>query len=330
MGVTPDLRNRLQIALVSARAASELETLLGFANPAGTTYFVNADPGTPLGGSDQFDGLSPSTAFRTMGKALSVAETLDTIAFWGDVREELVGSNLVFDLTIIGLGSLHHPDQPAATYKAGSSCWRPPASPTATTPLIKVRGRGWKFINILFDCPVDSAGIYLERNALSGTSEYDAGHASIIGCDFRNGLYGIQDVGGCFNVTIRDCTFETLDATSSAAAIICTSTSVANPRRYRILDNYFQPDSSTEGNERHVIGAFVGSLLKGNTFGTVKGTGLYVDLTGGSGNVVTQNTCMGPWGTADYKGGTGDSWVGNFTAVDASTSAVGYSIAVPD
>src|SRR3990172_530642 len=84
-------------------------------NPAGTTYYVNADPGSP--GSDTNDGQSSDTPFLTMAKALSVAGPLDTIFLWGDVREELTGDHLVFDLTIVGLGSLHHPDSPATGYK---------------------------------------------------------------------------------------------------------------------------------------------------------------------------------------------------------------------
>src|SRR5213076_1864180 len=127
--------------------------------------------------------------------------------------------------------------------------------------------------NILFDAPTAYAAVKLSRNALSGTSEFDASHASIIGCDFRNGLYGIEDSGGCFNVTVRDGVFETLNATTSAAAIINTSTAVAAPRRWRILDNLFQPESTTQGNERHIISPLAGSLIKGNTFGTVHGTG---------------------------------------------------------
>ena len=322
------------------RTRMRQEPLLAFGIPVyggaliptvGQDWFVdpNADVFVPK--KAWGTGKSDDRPFATLAEALAACNTGDRIFIHGNIREEgLIGSNLKFDVHVIGVGGQHHPDQPTSAYHPGSACIRPPASPTAATPLINVRGRGWQFHNILFDAPVDAAAIVLRRNALSTTSEYDAGHAIFRNCDFRNGLYGIQDDGGCYNVTVRECVFETLDATASAAGIICTSTSVAVPRRWRILDNYFQPTSSTEGNERHIIGAFNGSLIKGNVFGTVKGTGLYVDLTGGAGNVVTQNTCMGTWATADYKGGTGDSWVGNFTAVDASTSAVGYSIAVPD
>ena len=50
---------------------------------------------------------------------------------------------------------------------------------------------------------MDAAAIYLERNALSGTSEYDASHASIIGCRFDAGLVGIENAGGCGFVTVH-------------------------------------------------------------------------------------------------------------------------------
>lgn len=274
------------------------------------------------------DGSSWNQAFKTMTEALNAVQTNGKIYFRGKVTEECTGSNLKFDVSIIGVGSLHHGDQPTSAYHYGASVWQPPASPTATTPLIKVRGRGWKFENILFDCPVDSAAIYLERNALSGVSEYDASHASIVGCDFRNGKYAIQDVGGCWNVKIEDCVFETIDATSGCA-IINTSTSVAAPRRWRIVDNFFQPDSTTEGNLQHIDSPLAGSLIRGNVFGKVKSTGIYVDLTGGQDNCVFENQLSGDYTTADYVAGTNDVWFGNWCAVTATTAPDGHSLVVP-
>jgi hypothetical protein len=282
-----------------------------------------------VNGRTGYDGSSWSYPLATMAAALEAVQTGGVIYFRGDVREELVGSNLKFDVTIIGAGSKHHADLPAAGYHPGASVWRPPASPTAATPLLKVRGRGWKFINILFDCPVDSAAVYLERNALEGTAEYDAGHASFYGCDFRNGLYGIQDVGGCFNVRVEDCDFETLDATTSAAGIRNTSTAVAAPRRWVIVNNRFQMDSSTEGNERHIVSPLNGSTIKGNVFGTVKGTGKYIDLTGGASNAVVDNALGGVYDTGDYVGATGDLWYGNRVAVVAVTAPDGVTLAAP-
>ena len=311
-----------QTMKIMSGASLEIEGAVLGLKPA-TSYFVDT-----VNGLDTNDGKSWALAFQTMSAALSAVATGGFIYFRGDVREELVGSNLKFDVTIIGVGSKHHADVPAAGYHPGASAWRPPASPTAATPLIKVRGRGWKFINIMFDCPVDAAAIYLERNALEGTSEYDAGHATIIGCDFRNGKYGIQDVGGCFNVRIEDCDFETLDE-ASGVAIVNTSTAVAVPRRWVIQGNRFQMDSSTEGNLTHIDSPLNGSTIKDNVFGTVKSTGKYIDLTGGTGNVVAKNILGGVYDTDDYVGGTGDLWLQNAVAVKAVTAPDGLTLAAP-
>jgi hypothetical protein len=265
-----------------------------------------------------------------MAKAISMAQTGDTIYFRGKVTEEIVGSNLKFDITIVGCLSQHHADQPGSGATAvdyGAAVWQSPGSPTG--PLMTVRGRGWKFFNILFDVPTAYAAVKLQRNALSGLNEYDASHAGFYGCDFRNGLTGIEDAGGCYNVDVIGNTFETLDASASAAAILNSSTSVAAPRRWKIRGNFFQSDSTTEGNERHIVSPLVGSLVRDNVFGTVKGTGKYVDLTGGSGNVVAENILGGAYDTDDYVSGTADLWLQNAVAVKAVTAPDGLSLAVP-
>jgi hypothetical protein len=301
----------------------ENELLALKSNPAGVARYVNADPGGT--GDDTADGLSPSTAYLTMAKALSVVGTLDTVYFWGDVREEIVGNHLAFDVTIVGLGSLHHPDSPATGYKVGSSMWRPPSSPTAATPLLKLRGRGWNFINVAFDAPVDAAAVKMERNALSGTSEYDPSHASFLGCRFVDGKYGIEDNGGCYNVTVDECEFKAM----TTGAIVNTSTSVANPLNWKITNNRFPSNVSSFGNATHIDSPLNCAIVKGNIFGTVTSTALYVDLTGGNGNVVTENVLAGLYDTTDYVSGTGDVWYQNWTVVKAVTSPDGTSILPP-
>lgn len=320
---------RLITGLANQPAAAELEAAL-FGPQYGISYFVNADGGytgsdAAGAGSNQNDGRSPRTPFLTMAKALSVAKTGDTIYFWGDVREELTGSNLVFDLTIIGLGRLHHPDSPGTGYRTGGSMWRPPASPTTATPLLKVRGRGWRFINVVFDCPVDAAALYLERNALSDVSEYDPSHLSVIGCRFVDGKYAIEDAGGCYNVTIRDSEFKGC----TTAAIANTSTSVANPLNWKIRNCLFPSETSGFGNAVHIDSPLNSSYITESIFGTVVSTGKYIDLTGGNNNIVTKNVLNGLYDTTDYVPGTGDTWYGNRTVVKATYSPDGDSIQVP-
>jgi hypothetical protein len=263
-------------------------------------------------GSDSDSGESWKSAFATMSKALTVAETGETIYFVGDVREELTGSNLKFDISIIGAGRTHHADQPGSgstLYHPGASVWRAPASPTATTPLIKVRGRGWRFVNILFDVPIDAAAIYLERNASSGTDEYDAGHAIIEDCRFTDGKVAIENAGGAGFVTVRGNRFQRLTE-SGGAGIKCTSTSVAVPLNWVIEDNHFHNNAS------HILSSMSYSTIRRNVFGRFTAT-LSVDIDDqpsanqGEYNVITQNYLSGTYGATAYPPGTNNEWAGN-------------------
>lgn len=283
------------------------------------------------GGNDGASGADWDHAILTMTEALARAKTGDRIFVAGKITEECTGSNLVFDLTIQGVGSLHHADQPGSgtsLYDYGASIWQPPSSPTATTPLLKIRGRGWKIYDMMFDCPVDSAALYLERNASSGTDEYDPSHLTVRGSRFVDGKYAIQDVGGCYNVTIDDCEAKNI----STCAIANTSTAVANPLNWKIKGFRCPADVGTLGNASHIDSPLNGSYIWDSFFGTVDSTALYVDLTGGNSNIVTRNYMMGSYDTSDYVAGTGDGWSGNITADISGNSAVdasGLTIAVP-
>ena len=281
----------------------------------GNNLFVDTERG-----SDGNKGDSRTRAFATMTKALSMVKTGDVVFLTGDVREEIVGSNLVFDVTIVGAGNNpHHPDLPATGYRSGAATWRPPASPTATTPLIKVRGRGWRFVNILFDVPVDAAAIYLERNALSGTSEFDASHASIIGCRFDAGLVGIENAGGASFVTVTGNLFRGLTE-SGGAGIKCTSTAVAVPLAWRIEDNHFHNNAS------HVLSSMSYSTIKGNTFGRFTAT-LAVDIDDqpsanqGEYNVIWGNYLSGTYGATAYPPGSNNEWGGNYNSLSGGVTA---------
>jgi hypothetical protein len=285
-------------------------------------YFVDTIDGD-LGG----DGLSWDTAFKTMAQALSAVGTLGKIFVVGDIREHAVGSNLKFDVSIIGCGSLHHADSPSEGADVGACIWRAPASPTALTPLLELRGRGWKFINIMFDAPTDAAAVLLKRNALEGTAEYDASHASFIGCRFVDGKYGIEDSGGCYNVTIESCQFKGF----TTAAIANTSTAVANPLNWHIQNCEFPSDNGAAfGNVVHIESPFSQAVIKNNVFGKVVSTGKYIDLTGGvAGNVVAYNVFGGVYDTDDYVGISGDMWLQNAVAVKATTAPDGLTLVIP-
>jgi hypothetical protein len=285
------------------------------------SYFVDT-----FYGSVEGDGKAWSAPFTPLASALAAAATGANIFVRGDIREEAIGSNLKFDINIIGVGSKHHPDLPAAGYDPGSTCWRPPVSPTAATPLLKLRGRGWNFYNIMFDCPVDHAAVKLERNAAAGLAEYDSSHAGFHNCLFRQGKWGIYDESGTHNIVIDGCEFFIM---SEAAIKFGNVAVIALPLKWTIKNNIFPANGAAGGNASHIISPMSSSLIKDNVFGTVTSTAKYVDLTGGSGNVVTKNTLGGVYDTDDYVGGTGDMWLQNAVAVKAVTAPDGLTLAAP-
>jgi len=268
-------------------------------------------------------GTNPAEPFSTLAAALTACNTGDRIYIHGDCNEpSLICSNLKFDVQIIGCGSLHHPDAPSASYHPGASMIR---DTTDAGVNVTVRGRGWQFHNICFDSPASYASVQLSRNALTGTSEYDGSHASFVGCRFLSGKYGIDDAGGANNVTVDGCEF----AGMTTCGIYGSSTSVANPRAWKIKDCIFPAERSSLGNAEHIDLSLNESVISGSFFGTVLSTGHYIDLTGGYSNMVTRNLLMGVYATGDYVSGTGDSWIGNDCTPAITTAPNGRTIAVP-
>jgi hypothetical protein len=278
---------------------------------AGTHRYVDT-----VNGSNSYDGLSWDNAYLTMAKALEVVETYDHIHFVGDVREELTATNLAFDVTIQGHGNRHR--HPGWGTRPGSATWRPPASPTATTPLLKVRAQGWRFIDILFDCPVDSSAVYLERNALASTSEFDAGHAEFWRCRFESGKWGIQNAGGSGFVGVYGCKFYRLSE-SGGAGIICTSTAVAVPLNWDIQGNHFANNAS------HILSSMSYSLIKHNDFGRFTAT-LSIDIDDqpsanqGEYNIITGNYLSGSYAATAYPPGSNNEWAGNQNVAGVTTA----------
>lgn len=324
------------------RTRIRLEPMIAFGVPVyggamvptvGQDWFVdpNADVFVPKKQSGS--GKSDDRPFATLEEALSACNTGDRIFIHGDIREEgLICSNLKFDVHIIGVGSRHHPDQPSSAYHPGAAMIRPPASPTAATDLLELRGRGWQFHNIAFDCPVDAAAIKIVENGSSGTDEYAGSHATFRDILFRNGQYGVELDGAGHNITWIDCEFFLMNNSgNTGAGIIQTSTAQALGFKNRVIRCDFIGDSSIGGNDRHIVAAWQSSVIRDSTFGKVEGTGRYIDLNGGNDNVVTRNTLGGTYDTDDYRAGTDDIWVGNYSPSTAETEVGdnGITVAAP-
>jgi hypothetical protein len=291
------------------------------ANPVsayGRYWFVDAKTG-----SDGNRGNNRDRPFLTMSKAFSVIDSGDVIFFRGKVREELTTPAGVHDVTIFGASTNpRHADDhsESSTPGRGSSAasWVPPASPTAATSLCIVQQQGWRFQNILFDCPVDAAAVRLNRDAASGDSERDAGHASFYGCRFDSGLIGIQNAGGCAFVVVDGCRFYRLSETGGAG-IKCTSTSVAVPLNWQILNSHFANNAS------HILSSMSYSLIKGNTFGRFTAT-LSIDIDDqpsanqGEYNVITENYLTGTYSGTAYPAGSNNEWAGNQNVAGVTTA----------
>lgn len=284
---------------------------------AASQWFVQ-----PQGGSATADGRDPEVPLSTVAGALALAKSGDTIFLVGNITEEVTASNLLEDITIVGVGNRpRHADKARdyasfPTYKGISGAsWRQAASHGATTPLLKIRGQGWSLQNLLWVPPSDAAAVFLDRNALSDVSEFDASHAEVLDCRFAGGQNSI-DVTDCYGVLIKRNTFHA----TTAAAIMSTGAGVAQPQAADIDDNRFF------NNDTHISVAYQDAVIRRNVFGRFATLG--IDLTdggagGGNYNMVTQNLLSGTYSEiGGYKSAnTGDSWGGNFNVLTGGVTA---------
>lgn len=249
-------------------------------------------------GADGNSGKSPTKARATLDAIFDLAGTSgglssgDVIHMRGRFREQITTPAGLFDITMIGPSDItRHPDSHAAleTYGGQKSVrWDAPASPTASTPLVKVQQQGWKFVNILFTGDEDdSVGcIQLYRDAASGDSERDASHAQIIGCRFQGGLYGIQDSGGCARVKIYNNEFLTFSVSDNDAITNVTGAGVGTVWGWEIIGNKFFANYSD------IDLASTGTIIKFNDFYRVSlgvTNTIAIDMTGSTEEVVSKN-----------------------------------------
>ncbi len=192
----------------------------------------------PQTGSDgNNDGKSWATAFASMSALDTVLGNGDVVYLSGVLLQQWTAPQDVFDVTIVGAANRPRQATDGGVATGGGASWLSPASPTATTPLLKLREQGWTIANIQFAPVASSACIRLSRAEVA--SDMDGSHASIIGCYFVGGGasgIGIEDVGGCSRVLITDCRFEGL----GDSAIKGISTGIAVPAMWQILRSTFK------------------------------------------------------------------------------------------
>lgn len=292
---------------MSPRLRSALSGLDSLDQRPGTIHYVDA-----YGGADGSNGRSWDSAMLTMGEAFDRVASGDTIYFKGNVTEQLSTPVQVFDVSIVGVGPKpRHVDSAPVGGESGAS-WRPPGSPAATTPLLKIQQQGWNLVNFLMDGPSDAASVQLFRDGGAGDDERDASHATLLGMKIVNGSIGVQDSGGCGQFLLEDCEFfnNTTDLAHTTGAGIGQPWLYSTIRRCRFR-------AGTNG----VILPTQGTVIEGCHFAA--GYTEKIDLSGGVGsNIVGPGNALG--GTysnaGGYTAGTNDDWVGNFIAGGVTTA----------
>ena len=284
-------------------------------HPKARHWYVDGN----LGSNSLNHGEDPDHPFLTMAHALSLTRANpirsgDVIHAWGNIREQISTPVGIFDVTIVGPTiRVRHADAHTSNNGYYALTWKPPASETATTPLLTVRQQGWTFMNILFDAPSDDACIQLLANDGAGDAERDGSHASFINCKFANGVNGIEDVGGTHHVLVRNCEFNAL-----TNGIITLTTAVRVPSYWLIEGCQFVNNtnhvriSSNYGTIRH--NAFIKHTTTSLKTTEVSAQGDYNSIYG--------NALGGTYSVAGgYTAGSNDEWGGNYNSLSGGVTA---------
>lgn len=203
----------------------------------GRTWYVSGE-GAPSPGSNSNSGRSPFNAFATIAKVLTMIDDYDIIVLNGVFREQVVAP-AVYDITVIGGGNDPRQATSGGVATGGGSSWLAPASPTATTPLIRVIAQSWKFINIQFAPVAASACITFDRRETVAIP--DSSHGLVAGCYFTTG--GANGIGvECIEVKkirIIDNVFEALTGATGAAIKTTAGLGIAAPSHWTVRKNKF-------------------------------------------------------------------------------------------
>lgn len=202
----------------------------------GRIWYANGE-GATYTGLDGHEGRAPQDGFATIAYALTKMSSYDILVLDGVFREQCVAPQDVFDCKIIGAGNNPRQATDGGVATGGGASWLAPSSPTATTPLLKLREQAWKLGNIQM-APVASSACVRVSRAETAT-DMDGGHTAFVDMYMvgggANGI-GIEDVGGCGYVTVDNCRFQALGDT----AIKGISTGIAIPLSWKIRNNSFQ------------------------------------------------------------------------------------------
>jgi hypothetical protein len=273
-----------------------------FPNIYGQSYYVDTNRST------SGNGRTRATAFTTMEEAFAAVESGDRIYFVGNVLEHLVTPIGAQDVTIIGGGNRpHYADTHPGNAELSGNSWR---SAGTNSPLVTLRNKAWRFLNINFVPHASNYAIEFQRNAIeTALGEFDASDSEVIGCRFPAGGGAVHDTGGCANVLVEGNSFEAL-----TTCILGVGNIGVGQSNWNILGNKFL------GFDNGVKIAGFGCMIKGNSFteGLTPDTTFVLNTnnSGGSNNTVVENAfnmADNKWSTPDIVGTATDIWNQNYT-----------------
>lgn len=286
-------------------------------NPFATNRFVDGD-----NGNDTNDGLTPSSAFKTIQAAVTASAQGDRVfikplegdSASGDTDPDSYTENITITakdgLSLIGVGR-GRTQGGLPQIKVGS---------TTTSPIITVNSFGVGIFNLgINGAGATGGGIKLVANG----STQDAGGAVIAGCAFKNcvssgaaatgGAIYWSTNGGCWYVAILNNEFM-----NCRAGVVLTGTSIDSPKHCKIIGNVFGADANTAV-DADIYGGGSGwtdCIMDRNVHATVDvpayasspSAARYIKLLGGSGIVSNSYfSCIASGGSKKTFGAAGDA-----------------------
>lgn len=258
-------------------------------------WYLFPQGGGPRGSFTTFADLSPNLRNR------------DLILLSGVLKEQATAP-VVYDVTV--LGSANDPRQATSggVPTGGGASWLAPASPVATTPLIRVVAQGWSFVNIQFAPVAASACITFDRRET--TAIPDSSHGSVEDCYFTTGGsagHGVELIE-VKKIRIEGCIFEALTGAGGHAIKSTAGAGIANTSHGTIRGNKFVQNA----NDVFVVGDRY--LVQGNVLYSTNPVtvGNRINFLGGTDTVVIENRFKDV--IADitiakgYKSGTTGQW----------------------
>jgi hypothetical protein len=232
----------------------------------GRIWFV-----APQVGADTNTGKDWSNALASMTPLDSLLDEYDVICLAGVLRQQWNCPSGLKEISVVGMANRARQATADSVPEGGGATWLAPSSPTATTPLVNVRGNGWRFYNIMFGPHTDDAGIKL--NAGGGL---ESGHCLIEECHFSGGLIGVEDAGGTGFLHILRSRFYGHTG-ANGGGIVCTSTANAVPLRHHYRENLFA------GNQSNILISLESSVVEFNRFGTTTAANINTAHNSGQG-----------------------------------------------